>query len=159
MKKERSDIGYAFALPRLIARVAGRPVRRAEWCRWEAYGLGIFVFGISCLFMGRRLFPFVRGGLQQALFLLFLPFAVWVGFLLLYFLNAQVIAVVRRFGLYSAQTNNAFQHRVIMTLTSGLALLFLRDDSIWFNSLGMLWLGLLSCNLLAALILQLRHET
>ena len=33
-------IGYAFALPRLVARLAGREVRRAEFSRGEAYGAG-----------------------------------------------------------------------------------------------------------------------
>ena len=47
------EIGYAFALPRLIARLGGRHARRAEFSRWEAYGLGILVFGISCVFVAR----------------------------------------------------------------------------------------------------------
>ena len=51
------EIGYAFALPRLIARLGGRRARRAEFSRWEAYGMGILVFGVSCVFVARTLLP------------------------------------------------------------------------------------------------------
>jgi hypothetical protein len=155
---ESSDLGYAFALPRFLARLAGRPVRQAEFSRWEAYGLGILVFGISCVFVARLILPLVRPGIWQALFLFLLPPAMWMAYLLLYFINAQVVALLRRRGFYSAPTNNPFQHFVIMSLTTWLALLFLRDGCDWVKSLGVLWLGLLFCNLLATVILKLRHE-
>jgi hypothetical protein len=158
MKEEGSDLGYAFALPRLVARLAGRRVRRAEFSRWEAYGFGILVFGISCVFAARLILPFVRPGIWQALFLFFLPPAMWVAYLLLYFINARIVALLRRLGFYSAPTNNPFQHFVIMSLTTMLALLFLQDASTWLKSLGALWLALLFCNLLAIVILKLRHE-
>lgn len=158
MKKERPELGYAFALPRLVARQAGRAVRRAEFSRWEAYGLGLLVFGMSSVFVARLVLPFVRLGLLQLLVLLLLPFAVWVAFLLLYFVNAQIAALLRRFGLYPAPTNNPLQHFVIMTVTSGLALLFLRDECDWVKSLGVFWLGLLGLNLLATGLLKFGGE-
>ncbi len=151
-------VGYAFALPRLVARLAGREARRAELCRWEAYGFGILVFGMSCVFAARLLLPFVRPGLLQGLVLLLVPFAVWLAFLPLYFVNARVAALLRRLGLYSAPTNNSLQHFAFMALTSGIALLFLRDECDWIKSLGVFWLGLLFCNLLAIVILKFRHE-
>ncbi len=150
--------GYAFALPRLIARLAGRPARRAEFSRWEAYGLGILVFGISCVFAGRMILPLVRPGVLQGLVLFLLPFAVWIAYLLLYFVNARIVALLRKLGLYAAPTNNPFQHSVIMAGTTLFALLFLRDECNGVKSLGVFWLGLLSCNLLAIVILKLRHE-
>ena len=116
------EIGYAFALPRLIARLGGRRARRAELSRWEAYGMGILVFGISCVFVAHTLLPVVRPAFAQLLVLLLLPFAVWVAFLLLYYVNSLMTALLRRFGLYSAMTNNPFQHFVIMSLTTLLAL-------------------------------------
>lgn len=152
------QLGYAFALPRLLARLAGRQVRRAQLSRWEAFGFGILVFGMSWFFLARLVLPFVRPRFLLGLVLLLLPFALWVAFLLLYFVNAQVVALLRRFGLYTAPTNNPFQHFVIMTLTSGIALLFWRDDGGWIHSLGAFWLGLLFCNLLAIAILKFRHE-
>lgn len=153
-----AEKGYAFALPRLVARLAGRRVRRAEFSGWEAYGLGILVFGISCVFGARLVLLFVRPGWAEALLLLFLPAETFVAYLVLYFINARVIALLRRLRLYSAPTNNPFQHLVIMSLTTVLALLFLRDEWRSLNSLGVLWLGILSSNLLALVILKIRHE-
>jgi hypothetical protein len=152
------EIGYAFALPRLIARLGGRQARRAELSRWEAYGLGILVFGISCVLLTRALLPLVRPRALQGLVLFLIPFGTWLAFLVLYYLNALVVAGLRRLGLYSAITNNAFQHFVIMSLTTLCALLFVRDETGWLRSLGIFWLGLLSLNLISIFILQLLHE-
>jgi hypothetical protein len=155
---DSSDLGYAFALPRVVARLIGRRVRRAEFSCWEAYGFGILVFAISCVFAGRLMLPFVRPGVWQTLFLFFLPPAMWMAYLLLYFINAQIVAVLRRLGLYAAPTNNPFQHFIIMSLTTMLALLFLQDASAWVKSLGEFWLALLFCNLLATVVLKVWHE-
>ena len=156
MKEE--NLGYAFALPRMLARALGRHPRRAEFSRWEAYGLGILVFGMSGVFAARLALPLVRPGFLTVVVLFLLPFALWLAFLLLYFVNAQVIALFRRLGLYEAPTNNPFQHFVIMTWTTGLALLFLRDENGWLKSLGIFWFALLLSNLCAILILRSRHE-
>ncbi len=152
------QIGYAFALPRLLARFAGRTARRAELSRWEAYGFGSLVFGMSCVFFARLVFLFVRPGFLQGVTLLLVPFAVWIAFLPLFYVNARVAALLRRLGLYAAPTNLSLQHFVCMTLMSGIALFFLRDDCVWIKSLGGFWLGLLACNLLALLILKFQHE-
>ncbi len=152
------EIGYAFALPRLLARLGGREVRKAELSRVEAYGFGLLVFGICCLFAGRVLLPLVRPFSLQLLLALLLPFATWIAFLFLYAINWMLAALLRRLGLYRAPTNNAFQHFVIMTLVTLFALLFLRDGNVWLKSLGVFWLGLLCGNLLASVLLKLRHE-
>lgn len=152
------QIGYAFALPRVVARRGGRNVRQAEFSRWEAYGLGILVFGMSCVFVARLFLPFVRPALLQVLVLFLLPFAIWVAFLILYYLNFLTIGVLRRLGLYAALTNNPLQHAVIMALITGIALHFLHDECTWVKSLGIFWLGLLFLNLLSILIEKLRHE-
>ena len=158
MKDKNRELGYAFALPRLIARLGRREVRRAELSRWEAYGLGILVFGISCVFVGRAVLPLVRPGVLPWLFLFFLPFAVWVAFLLLYYCTALVIALFRKLGLYAAVTNNPFQHVVIMSLTTLLATRLLRDESGWLKSLGIFWLALLGLNILSIFVEKLRDE-
>jgi hypothetical protein len=152
------QMGYAFALPRLLARLRGRKVRRAEFSGGEAYGLGIVVFGMSCLFGARALLPVVRPVLLWALVLFLIPFAIWVAFLVLYYLNFLVVGGLRRLGLYSAMTNNPFQHFVIMALTSGIALHFLIDECPAVKSLGIFWLGLLSLNLFSVLVEKLVHE-
>lgn len=153
-----NQIGYAFALPRLAARLAGCKARRAEFSAWEAYGIGILVFGISCVAATRALLPLVRPVALQGLVLFLVPVVMWVAFLFLYYVNALIAAGLRRLGLYSARTNNPFQHAVIMTLTTLLALHFLRDECAWVRSLGVLWLGIISLNLLAHLFEKVRHE-
>ena len=105
-----------------------------------------------------RFFPSLGQRSAQLLVLLLIPFAVWAAFLLLYYLNSLMIALLRRFGLYSAMTNNLFQHFVIMSLTTLLALLLVRDESGWMRSLGIFWLGLLFLNLISILILRFLHE-
>ena len=154
-RRERPELGYAFALLRLVARLAGRRVRRAEFSGAEAWTLGLLVYGICWTFLGRLLLPGVRSILGQLLILLALPFAIWAGFLLLYYLNSLLITPFRRLGLYSAVTNNLFQHVVIMSLITGLALVLLRDESLWVKSLGAFWLVLLGANLVATIILRL----
>jgi hypothetical protein len=155
----KSEIGYAFALPRLVARLAGRKPRQAELSGMEAYGLGILVFGISCVFVARALLPVVRPFALYALVLFALPFAIWIGFLLLYYLNSLVIGLFRKLGLFSAVTNNPFQHVIIMSLTTGIACFFLRDECDWVKWLGIFWLGLLCLNALSILIEKLFDES
>ena len=152
------QLGYAFALPRLVARLIGRRPRRAEFSRWEAYGLGILVFAMSSIFAARLVLVLVRPDALRVVALLFLPFGVWIAFLLLYFVNAQLAAVLRRLRLYRAPTNNPFQHFVIMVWTTSLALLFLRQGSAFLNSLGDFWIALLCFNLCAIVILRFCDE-
>jgi hypothetical protein len=155
---EEHEVGYWFALPRLVAHWGGRTVRRAEWSRVEAYGLGLLVFAIGCVFLGRALFQFVRPGPLQLLCLLVTPVATWIVCLLLYCVNWLLAGLLRRLGLYSARTNNPLQSLVIISLVTLLAALFLRDEAVWLRSLGIFWLGLVALNLLATVILRLRHE-
>nr|MBA3544531.1 hypothetical protein [Chthoniobacterales bacterium] len=91
-----NQIGYAFALPRLGARLIGRKPRRAEFSAWEAYGLGILVFGISCVPATRALLPLVRPVVLQGLVLFLVPVVMWVAFLFLYYVNALIVAGLRR---------------------------------------------------------------
>ena len=133
-------------------------MRRAEFSGGEAYGLGILVFGMSCVFAARLLLPFVRPAVLQALVVFLLPFAIWMAFLFLYYVNSLAVAALRRLGLYSAITNNPFQHVVIMSLTTVIALHFLRDECDWVRSLGVFWLALLGANLLSILILRILRE-
>jgi hypothetical protein len=157
--RETCAVGYAFALPRLVARLAGREVRRVPWSRWEAYGVGILVFGMSCAFAARILLPLVRPVFWRLLTLIVLPFAMWVAWLLLYYVVSLVIGVFRKFGLYSDATNNPFQHVVIISLMTLVAALFTRDEMVWMRSLGALWLVLVALNLLSILTLKILDES
>ena len=153
--REKPAVAYWFALPRLIARLAGREVRRAELSRWEAYGLGLLVFGISCVFLAHALLAIVRPWPLQLLCLLLTPVAIWIACLLVYFVNWLLAGLLRRLGLYSARTNNPLQSFVIISLITLLAALLVRDETGWLRSLGIFWLALTSLNFLAIVVLKL----
>lgn len=152
-------VGHAFALSRLVARCRGRKPRRAEFSAAEAYGLGLLVYAMACVFAGRALLSFVRPPVFYLVVLLILPFAIWIVSLLLYYFTSLVIALFRRYRLYSAVTNNPFQHVVIMSLVSLIALHFVFEDPVWVKSLGLFWLGLVSLNLLSILVEKFLRET
>ena len=149
--------GSRLALPRLLARLAGREVRRGEWSAREAYGFGAFVFAFACVGVGRAFWPIVRPGWGKVIFFVVLPFGVWLALLLLYYLNSLAARLLRRLGLYSAKTNNPLQHVVIMSLLTLLAAWFL-DGPGWLRTLGILWFALLGLNLLALAVLKCWHE-
>lgn len=150
--------GYAFALPRLVARLAGRKLRRAEFSSWEAYGFGIVVFGISCVFAAREILPFVRPFLLRLALLLLLPFAIWIAWLLLYYVNALFIGLCRKLGQYSAVTNVPFQHAIIMSLITLLATRLVYEETGWMQSLGIFWLALVALNLFSIACLTILDE-
>ena len=155
---EPRPIGYAFALPQLAARLGGRKVRRARLSRWEAYGTGLFVFGLSCVFVGRLVLPLVRPLLGRLLVLLALPFAMWIAWLLLYYVVSLLIALLRNLGLYSEPTNHPFQHVFIVALITVLAALLARDETGWMKSLGIFWITLVALNLFSLLLLRILDE-
>jgi hypothetical protein len=148
----KGESGYWFALPRLCARLAGQKVRRAEWSRWEAYGLGWLVFGIGCVFLGHALFAVVRPWPWRALCVLLTPLAIWIACLLLYLVNWLLASLLRRLGLYSSRTNNPLQSFILIALVTLLAALLVRDETGWLRSLGIFWLALVGLNLGAELL-------
>ena len=150
----KGEAGYWFALPRLLAGLTGRPVRTAEWSRGEAYGLGWLVFGIACVALGNLLFGFVRLEPLRGLLVLAIPLTIWIGCLLLYFLNWLLAGLLRRLGLYRARTNNPLQSFVIMSLTTLFALGLARTPELWQRSLGIFWLALLLLNGCAIVVLK-----
>ena len=147
MSEGDTQRGYVFALPRVIAKLFGARPRRAEWSAAEAYAVGALVFGIIYVFSARKLLLFVRPWPVRLVVLFLLPFAVWVAFLLLYYVISLVIRPLRQLSLYQARTNDQFQHLVIMLLTSAIALHFFRDPIGWISALGVTWFLLLGTNI------------
>ncbi len=143
-----NEAGYWFALPRLLARMSGRKVRRAEWSPVEAYGLGWLVFLLPCVFLWR----------ERGWFLVLTPIAVWLGWLLLYFLVWLLANALRRLGLFHARTNNPLQSVFVLGVASLCAFYLLTDASLLPNSLGIFWFTLVALNVIAALLLRLTHE-
>ncbi len=151
----KPPLGFAFACTRLLARLGGREVRRAEWSGLEAYGVCLLVFGISWVCAARAIPLFVRPlGLQIVIFVT-LPVLLWLIYLLLYYLISLGIRLFRWLGLYSAPTNDPIQHLFFVLLTTFLSLSLLRSEAVWLESLGGLWLALLALNLLSIVIEKL----
>lgn len=155
----KPPLGFAFACSRLIARLGGRKASRAEWSGLEAYGVGLLVFGISWVCVARAIPSFVRPFALQIAIFLTLPVLLWVIYLLLYYLISLSIRPFRRFGLYSAPTNQPIQHLFFVLLTTFLSLSLLRSEVVWLESLGGLWLALLALNLLSIVIEKLFDRT
>lgn len=153
-----NELGYWFALPRLLARMARKNVRRAQWSAGEAYGLGWLVFLFPCIFLWREQLTVVRSIAWQIVVFVLIPFAVWIGWLLVYFFVWLLANLLRRLGLFSGRTKNPLQSFFIILIVSLLALLFLRDEQFWFRSLGIFWLGLVALNFCAEIILRFSHE-
>ena len=151
----RQQSGFAFALPRLVVRLSGREVCRAQWSGLEANGVSLLVFGITWVCAGSALPLFVRPGVPRLVLFAVLPVMLWIGFLLVYYLISLLIRPFRRFRLYSAVTNVPIQHQFFVSLTTLLSFLLLRSDSGWLQSLGILWLGLLVLNLISMVIERL----
>jgi hypothetical protein len=159
MKEDDPDQpGYVFALPRVVVGLIWKKPPRGEGSRAEAYGLGLIVYGMALVFCARQLLMFVRETPVRVVLLVILPFAVWIGFLLLYYLVSLVIAFLRSLRLY-AGSNERFQHYVIMLLTTLIALHFLRDPLGWISGSGTFWLLLLGLNIFCGFFERLLDET
>lgn len=150
--------GYFFALPRLLARVFGCKARCAEFSGAEAHGVGMLVFTMVCVLLGRALWTFVRPGWLQLLFVIVLPLGAWIALLVFYFVNSLFARLLRRLGLYSAPTNNPLQHVVIIAVLTLCAARLIGDASVWLRSLGIFWCALVGLELFALLVLKIRHE-
>jgi len=151
----RTPLGFAFALPRLVARLGGREVLRAEWSGLEAYGVGLLVFGISYLCAAGLVPLFVRPMVFQVVTYAILPVILWLVLLLLYYLISLASRTFRQLGVYSASTNDPAQHLFFVVLTTFCSWFLVRSNAIWLQSLGCLWLALLGLNLVAIAIEKL----
>ncbi|HEY2713271.1 MAG TPA: hypothetical protein VGI60_12210 [Chthoniobacterales bacterium] len=155
---DQLELGYGFALPRMLARLAGKRVRQAQFSALEAYAVCLLIFATHYIFLTRLLIiPLVRPGWSLVLGLSLLPIATWVYLLLLYYAISLVLRIFRKFGLFVSLPNNHFQSVIITALTTLVALLFLGADAFWLKSLGGFWLGLVLLNLLAIAAEKLAH--
>jgi hypothetical protein len=144
------QLGYGFALPRVLARSMGRNARRAQFSAAEAYSVSLLIFAIHYIFLARMLIAlFAAPSLASILTLLLLPLATWIYFLVLYYAISLALRMFRKCGILASLPNNRFQSIIISALTTLIALFFLRADALWLRTLGSLWLGLLFLNLLA----------
>lgn len=145
-----SDLEFYFALPRLLARVCGKPVVRGERNSAEAHGVGILIFLVSYLLAARRFGP--SGPIwKTALLLVILLFATWIFWLLVLYFNALIIAALRALGLGRELPDARMQSVLIGLLTTVFAWRLLGGGGVFFLT-GAVWISCVVFNLVAALI-------
>ncbi len=150
----KGESGYWFALPRLCARLAGQKVRRAEWSRWEAYGLGWLVFAIGCVFLGHALSRSLGRGPGGCFACCYAARDLGRLSAALFRELAARRACSAGSGFIPRRTNNPLQSFILIALITLLAALLVRDEIGWLHSLGIFWLALVGLNLSRAELLE-----
>ena len=146
---------FYFALLRLLLKLAGGCGGRTEQNRWEANTVGLAVFAITYLALA-SLLPEVHSWWSRVPLFVALMLATWLFWALVVFLNSLVIRLLRRIGLMRDLPNNRAQSVLIGILTTAFAGRLVHSGS-WLGVIGLVWIGALCCNLLAAALLALTH--
>jgi hypothetical protein len=148
--------GCYFALPRLFEKLRGGRGRRSEKNWVEAYCTGIAVYLISYLFVANLLLPKLHG-LQAAIVLPTLLFAVWIAWLIILYLNSLIAKACTIFGLCTDLPRNRIQSVLIGILTTMFAAHLLTAGA-GLRWIGALWIMAVALNLASALLLALFHD-
>ena len=144
---------FYFALPRLINRLRGRSDEVSEGNAGEAY-FGSFGILIVSLAFGLQLLGTRFGGWRGILVFVFLVFAIFVFWMLVFFINSIAIKVLRACGCFSKTAGRHVQDIFIGVVLAAFACGLSTFDS-WTRWLGILCLLLIGINVLAALLLTL----
>lgn len=146
---------FYFALPRLVARIAGRAPQRSEQNWLEATVAGTLVHLITFIFAARLLLA-GRATWQQLLLLLPLVLLVWAWWSVLMYANALLIKAIRSIGFLRRSPDRHLQSVFVGIATTLFALQLLAAGS-WMRVLALAWLAAVVLNLAAAAILALMH--
>ena len=149
---DKKPIQFYFSLPRLAVMVLGGDARRSERNGFEAGLIGLLVFGIHYLFFAVRLLHSNLAGWLTPLLLIPLAFAVWIFWLLLFYVDTFVIKLLRSFGLFQNAPDRHAQAVIWAVITTVMAGDVLRAHP-WFWQLALIWLFAVTLNLIAALVL------
>jgi hypothetical protein len=155
MKSANSEAGdgFYFALPRLWQRLRDRGDEVSENNVIEAYVGSIGAFIVTLLWASQVLADGLSGWKFIALALL-LVLAVWIFWLLVFYINSLVIKVLQRTGLFRSASNRDAQDVLIGIVVAGLAYQLSILPS-GMHYVGILYLIALGLNLMAALLLTL----
>lgn len=158
MRSAESDAArFYFALPRFVARFCGRNFERTENNWLEANIVGAAVMLVSYLAITHYL---LRRAPPSKQLLLLLPVIVvtWLFWLLVLYINAQIIKLLRATGIISDLSNARAQSLLIGTVTTALAYYLVIAGGI-VAMIGAIWIDALCVNLLAAALLaRPRHQ-
>jgi len=150
---DRADDGYYFALPRLCQRLHGRGNEVSENNAIEAYVGSVGTFIVTFLLAWQTFTHNLNGWPIIVLFLL-LILAVWIFWLLVFYINSLAIKVLRRTGLFRSASNRHAQDLFIGIVVAALAYQLSILPS-WMHYVGILYLIALGLNLMAAILLTL----
>jgi hypothetical protein len=146
---------FYFALPRLLARLAGGSATRSEQNGTEAAVAGTLVHAITFIFAARLLLAGYATW-QQALLLLPVLVVVLLWWSVLMYVNALLIKAARRLGLFRESPDRHLQSVLIGMATTAFALHLVAAGS-WMRLLGLAWIAAVVLNLAAAAVLALMH--
>jgi hypothetical protein len=148
--------GDYFALPRFIRKLRGGNAARSEENWLEAYVPGAVVYLISYLFTANLLLPKLNWW-QTAIVLPLLLFGLWIGWLIVLYINSLIAKGCQSVGLCADLPRRRVQSVLMGILTTIFAAQLLTAAS-WLRAIGALWIVAVALNLAAALLLALFHD-
>lgn len=148
---------FYFALPRLLNRMRGGTDKVSESNAAESYLGSIGIFIITFVF-GLQLFAERFSGWSVIAFDLVLVFAVWIFWLIVFYINSLIVKLLRACGLFRETPNRRAQDIFIAIVLAAMAyrLSILHG---WLGWIGWLCLCALGANFLAAILLKLIPNT
>jgi hypothetical protein len=111
---------------------------------------------ISYLFLVNLLLPGLNWW-QAAIVLPLLLFVLWIGWLIVLYLNSLIVKGCQRIGLCADLPRRRVQSVLMGTLTTIFAAQLLTAGG-WLRAIGALWIVAVTLNLAAALLLALFHD-
>ncbi|MBA3881855.1 MAG: hypothetical protein H0X73_03855 [Chthoniobacterales bacterium] len=154
---ERGAAEFYFALPRLVAHLRGANSDRTENNWIEANIAGAAVMLVSFLAISSFLWSASTLSMQ---IILLLPTVVitWLVWLLVLYVDAQLIKVLRAVGLLRGVPNARLQSLFISTITTVFACYLLNREP-FLGTVAAVWIVAVFANLLATVVLAfLRHR-
>ena len=149
---QNPEAAFYFSLPRLLARWCGGSDERTEMNWLEANAVGIAVHGIAYLFTAHLLLS----GLalwQQIALLLPVAVLVWICWLIVLYLNALIVKLLRICGLMRHLPDNRAQSILIGLMITICASELMSSDALALFLVGAIWICAVSLNLAAAVVL------
>jgi hypothetical protein len=148
---------FYFALPRLLNRIREGTDKVSESNAAESYLGSIGIFIITFVF-ALQLFAERFSGWSVIAFDLVLVFAVWIFWLIVFYINSLIVKLLRACGLFRGTPNRRAQDIFIAIVLAAMAyrLSILHG---WLGWIGWLCLWALGANFLAAILLKLIPNT
>ena len=151
-------LGFYFSLPRIVAMLFGGNPQRSESNGFEAVLVGVWVYLIHLLYFAIKFIPHLPTRFLAPLLLIVIAIAIWPFWLLVLYLNALLIKLLRHFGLFQTIPNRRAQNILFGIYTTLMAgSVFAVHPWLW--QLSAAWLLAVVLNLIAGLVLSYSDAT